>query len=124
VGKAEVAKIDISEIKRTAEQQARTRANADMWSVDIAIFMLGVLFIIVILLYQGVGTEIAVPIAIFGLCMGWFVGWRQGRRLYKIYYDEELIRSRVKLEELEEKTIEESAEEMVRKALMKRWKSE
>jgi len=120
VGEAEVAKLDIQEIKRTAAQRARTKANAEMWSLDIAIFMLAVLVLILILLSQGIGTEIALPIAIFGLSMGWLVGWRQGRRLYESYYNEELAGSGVELEQPEEETVE----EIVRKALVKRWKSE
>ena len=120
MGRAEATKLEVQEIKRTAAQQAKEKANAEMWSVDIAAFMLGVLAIILILRFQGLRAEIAVPIAIFGLGMGWIVGWRQGRRLYKIYYDEELARYGVELKEPEEETVE----EMVKKALVMKWKRE
>lgn len=120
MGRAEATKLEVQEIKRTAAQQAKEKANAEMWSVDIAVFMLGVLAIILILRFQGLRAEIAVPIAIFGLGMGWIVGWRQGRRLYKIYYDEELARYGVELKEPEEETVE----EMVKKALVMKWKRE
>ncbi len=120
MGRAEATKLEVQEIKRTAAQQAKEKANAEMWSVDIAAFMLGVLAIILILRFQGLRAEIAVPIAILGLSMGWIVGWRQGRRLYKIYYDEELARYGVELKEPEEETVE----EMVKKALVMKWKRE
>lgn len=120
MGRAEATKLEVQEIKRTAAQQAKEKANAEMWSVDIVVFMLGVLAIILILRFQGLRAEIAVPIAIFGLGMGWIVGWRQGRRLYKIYYDEELARYGVELKEPEEETVE----EMVKKALVMKWKRE
>ena len=120
IGRVGVTKLEAQEIKRTAAKQAKDKANAEMWSVDVAVFILGILAIILILLFQGIRAEIAVPIAIFGLGMGWIVGWRQGRRLYKSYYAEELIRSGVKLETPEGETVE----EMVRKALVMKWQRE
>ena len=56
--------------------------------------------------------------------MGWIVGWRRGRRLYKSYYDEELARSGGDVKEPEEITLEETVEETVRKALMNRWQGQ
>ncbi len=48
------------------------------------------MIIVIILSFQGIGIEIVAPIAFFGLAMAWLVGWRQGRQLYKRFYDEEL----------------------------------
>ncbi|MFC1942991.1 hypothetical protein ACFLWO_00185 [Chloroflexota bacterium] len=118
MGEAEVAKLDISEIKQTAEQRAKTKANAEAWNVNVAILLLATSIIIIILESQGIRIEIAASVALLGLGMGWTVGWRQARRLYMSYYHEELARFGVELEEPEEETVE----EMVRKALIKRWK--
>ncbi|MFC1977045.1 hypothetical protein ACFLWS_02095 [Chloroflexota bacterium] len=120
VGEAGVTKLDIQEVQRTAARQARDKANAEAWNANIAIFLFAILSIIIILGFQGIGIEIAAPVAIVGLGMGWIVGWRQARQLYRNYYDEELARFGVKLEEPEEETVE----EMVRKALIRRWKNE
>ena len=120
MSEAEATKLDIQEIERTAAQQARNKANAEAWNVNIAIFLFAILSIIIILGFQGIRIEIAASVATFGLGMGWTVGWRQRRRLYKSYYDEELARYGVELEEPEEETVE----EMVRKALIRRWRSE
>ena len=122
MGEVEVDKLDISEMERTARQLAREKANAEMWSVDIAIFMVGVLAIILILMLQGIGAEIAQPIAIFGLGMGWLVGWRQGRRLYQRYYDEELVRLEDKFRGTDKETVEDTLEEKVRRVLTDRWR--
>jgi len=72
-----------------AIQRAKYRASASRWNLDVAIFLFGILAIIVILGYQGVGIWILAPIAIFGLTMVWMVGWRQARKAYQIYANEE-----------------------------------
>ncbi len=59
-------------------------------------------------------------IAIFGLAMVWLVGWRQGRQLYEIFYEEELAKLERDLERKE--TMEETVEEKVQRALRERWR--
>ncbi|MFC1898935.1 hypothetical protein ACFLXP_01165 [Chloroflexota bacterium] len=112
-------KLDIKEIERTAKQRAKDKANTEAWSAEIAIFLFAILTINIILTLEGVRAEISALVAIIGLGMGWLVGWRQGRRLYKVYYDQEIARPGVELEEPYEETVE----EMVRKALVSRWKN-
>ena len=73
-----------------AVQRAKYRANASRWNLDVAIFLFGILAIIVILGNQGVGIWILAPIATFGLTMVWIVGWRQAKKAYQIYINEEL----------------------------------
>ncbi len=124
MGEAEVTKLDISEIERTARKLARNRANTEMWSADIALYIFAVLVIIVILLFEGVRNEISVLIAIFGLGMGWLVGFRQGKRLYQRFYDEELVRLGGGFRETDTETAKETVEEMVRKALTDRWRGD
>ncbi len=76
--------------RERAVQRAKYRANASRWNLDVAIFLFGILAIIVILGTQGVGIWILAPIAVFGLIMVWTVGWRQAKKAYQIYIDEEL----------------------------------
>lgn len=71
--------------------RAEDRANAGRWDLDIAVFLFGVLCIVIILLFQGVGTLIVTAVAVFGLSMVWLCGFRKARLLYKRYYDEELF---------------------------------
>lgn len=76
--------------KGKAIQRAKYRASASRWNLEVAIFLFGIVIIIMILGYQGVGIWILAPIAIFGLTMVWMVGWRQARKAYQIYVNEEL----------------------------------
>ena len=114
------------EMKRTAAQRARDRANAARWDLDIAVFLFAILIIVTILLFQDIGVEVVSPVALFGLAMVWVVGWRRGKQLYQRFYDEELAKLEQQLRkviaETVEKTVEETIEEKVQKALRERWK--
>jgi predicted membrane chloride channel (bestrophin family) len=114
------------EMERTAAQRARDRAGAARWDLDIAVFLFGVLIIVVILLFQDIGIEIVAPIALFGLVMVWLVGWRRGKQLYQRFYAEELLKLERELKRavkgVVEKTIEETIEERVQKALRERFR--
>ena len=83
-----------------------------------AVFLFAILMIVIILLFQGITIEIVAPVAIFGLVMVWLVGWRRGKQVYKLFYNEELA----KLTRVQEKTIEETVEERVQRALRERWR--
>ena len=122
MSKAEATEQDIPEMERIAAQRAKDRANAARWDLDIAVFFFSVLVIIIILSSQGIGIEIVAPIALFGLCMVWLVGWRQGRQLYPRFYDEELVKIKQESKKTVEKTVEETIEEQVQKALRERWR--
>lgn len=116
--KAEASEQVSKETEQLAAQRARERARVARWDLNVAVFLFAVLIIIIILLFQGVTIEIVAPIAVFGLAMVWLVGWRQGRRLYPRFYEEELL----KLETAQVKPVEETIEEKVQKALRKRWR--
>ncbi len=123
--KAEVPEQENEEIKRLAVRRAGLRARDARWDLDVAVFLFGVLTIVIILLFQGVEVEVVGPVALFGLVMVWYVGWRRGKQLYQSFYEEELA----KLEQgLQKKarptaaTIEETIEEKVQKALRERWR--
>jgi hypothetical protein len=109
-------------MEQTAAQRARDRAKAGMWGLDIAVFLFAVLIIVIILLFQEAGIEIVAPIAIFGLAMVWFLGWRRGRKLYQRFYDEEIAELGKGLQEAASETLENTIEEKVQKALRERLK--
>lgn len=113
------------EIRPQAVKIAKERARVARWDLDVAVFLFVVLILIMILLFRNVGLEIVAPVAIFGLATVWIMGWNRGRQLYKIFYDEEisrLTRELVEGEGVEQKTLEETIEEKVQKALRERWR--
>ena len=118
VDKTEVPQQTRGETERMAAQRARERARAARWDLDEAVFLFAILIIVVILLFEGVTIEITAPVALFGLAMVWLVGWRRGKQVYKLFYNEELA----KLTRVQEKTIEETVEERVQRALRERWR--
>ncbi len=125
-GKAEDTEQIKKEIGKQAAQRASTRAKSARWDLDVAIFLFLVLSVVILLLFQGIGIEIVAPIAIFGLACVWLVGWQRGKKLYGIYYEEELIKVTRELyvkankEDAVQKTFEETVEERVQKALRER----
>jgi len=117
----EATKLDFQEIERIATQYAKDRAKAGAWTADLAAFMFTVFVIIVILGFEGVRIEISALVAVFGLSMGWVAGWRQGRRLYKSNYYEELKRLGAEPKEMTKLTEVDKVQEQVAKAFVKRW---
>lgn len=109
------------EVEKQAAKRAITRAKVDSWDLNTAIFLFVVLILVIVLLFQGIGTEIVAPIAIFGLACVWLVGWRHRKKLYPSYYEEELIYlAWAKKEDMVQKKIEETVEEQVKGALRER----
>ena len=104
------------EVEMVAAQRAKERARTARWDLDIAVFLFAVLIIVIVLLFQGMGVEIVGPVAIFGLSMVWFVGWRRGKQMYQRLYEDELL----KLKPISRKTVEETIEERVQRALRER----
>jgi len=123
--KAEALDEVSEEIKRLAARRAGLRARDARWDLDVAVFLFGVLTIVIILLFQGIGVEVVGPVALFGLVMVWYVGWRRGRQLYQSFYEEELadlVQEQEKKKKPAGGKIEETIEEKVQKALRERWK--
>jgi len=110
MSEAEVTKQVSPEMERTAMQRARDRAKTARWDLDVAVFLFAVLANVIILSFQGIGVEVIAPAAIFGLAMGWLMGWKKGEQVYARFYDEELSR-------LEQELKKETTDEKVRKAL-------
>lgn len=121
MGEAEVFEQVSPEMERTAEQRARDRARAARWDLDVAIFLFGILAILIILLFQGITIGIVVPVAVFGLTMVWLVGWRRARQLYPRFYKDELAQLKRDTRGVVE-GLEETVEEKVQKALRERWR--
>ncbi len=122
--KAGVPEQENEEIKRLAARRAGLKARDARWDLDIAVFLFGVLTIVIILLFQGIVVEVVGPVALFGLVMVWYVGWRRGKQLSQIFYEEELAdlkRDLEKKEKLLGETVDETIEEKVQKALRERW---
>jgi hypothetical protein len=132
VEEAEVSEQASHDIERWAARKARERARIARWDLDVAVFLFVVLIIVIILLFQNVGIEIVAPVAIFGLVMVWLMGWRRGRQLYAGFYEEELAKLMRELSAMEERekkkkkmegrTLEETIEETVQRALRERWR--
>ncbi len=91
-GEAEATKWISPETERILSQRARDKANVTRWDLDVAVFLFGVLAVVIILLFQGIGVGIVVPVSVFGLASVWLVGWRRGRQAYQRFYDEELTK--------------------------------
>lgn len=104
------------EKEKLAIERAKERARTARWDLNIAIFLFGILIIVVILLFQGVALEVVAPVAVFGLGMVWLVGWRQGKQLYEQFLQEELA----KLEYEQTKKVEELVEEAVQRVIRAR----
>ncbi|MFC2013071.1 response regulator transcription factor [Chloroflexota bacterium] len=78
------------EVERLAARRASERSHAPRWDVNSVVLAYAVLTVIIILGFQDVAVEIVAPIAILGLGLVWFLGWRRGKQQYRYYYDEEL----------------------------------
>lgn len=78
------------ETERVLSQRAKDRANAARWDLDVALFLFGVLFIVIILSFLRIAVEIVAAVSVFGLASISLVRWRRCRQEYQLFYDEEL----------------------------------
>ncbi|MFC1931211.1 response regulator transcription factor [Chloroflexota bacterium] len=86
-------------IESLADQEARNKANVAQWSLNIAIFLFGLLIIIIILVSMEFDPAIVAILAILGLITVWLVGWRRGKQLYQRFYTAELLNLKQKYDE-------------------------
>ena len=111
------------QIAQMAARSANERVRAAKWDLNAAIFLFAILIVIVILLSRDVGIEAVAPIALFGLAMVWLIGWRRGKRLYPLFYYEELSKlKQITAKAVEEEKKDEDVDELVRKTLSERTK--
>jgi DNA-binding CsgD family transcriptional regulator len=94
------------EIERLAAKRARLRAKTVGWDFTMAIAAYAILTAVIILRFEGFGTEFVAPIAILGLAMILFIHKRRGEQLFERYYAEELL-------ELQEHSQGEKAEVLI-----------
>ena len=109
-------------MERLAAQRARIRAKAARWDLDVGVFFFAVLTIVIILSFQGIEVEVVAPVAMFGLAVGWLMGWKKGKQVYESFYDEELFKLEQELRKTVKGAVEETIEEKVQKALRERWR--
>ena len=108
------------EAEKVAEQNARYRAKAARWDLDVAVFLFAVLTAVVILLFQEVRTEVVSAAAAIGLALGWLMGWKKGKNLYLQLHREELLAAERELKQVLKDTAEGTVDEKVQKALRER----
>ncbi len=108
------------EANKIAEQNARYRAKAARWDLDVAVFLFAVLTTVVILLFQDVRTEFVAGAAAVGLALGWLMGWKKGKNLYSQLYQEELLAAERELKQILDEAAKGTVEEKVQKALRER----
>ena len=118
----EIIEQDSEAIERIAMQRAKEKARVARWDLDVAVFFFAVLIIVIILLIQGVGLEIVALAAIFGLAMGWLMGWRKGKQVYERSYNEELLKLEIDLMEASRESGKATIEEIIQKAFSERWR--
>jgi len=94
------------DIGRLAAKRARLRAKTVGWDFTMAIAAYAILTAVIILRFEGFGTEFVAPIAILGLAMILFIHKRRGEQLFERYYAEELL-------ELQEHSQGEKAEALI-----------
>jgi signal transduction histidine kinase len=102
------------EMEPIAIHKARIRAKGAMWDLDVAVFLFAILALIMILRLGEIEIEIVGPVAMFGLAVGWLMGWRHGRQLYWSFYNEELVKLTRELLEEKERKIEDDLNERKR----------
>jgi len=119
---AEVTKQVSPEMEQVATQRARIRAKAARWDLDVGVFFFAILTIVIILSFQGIEVEVVAPVAMFGLAVGWLIGWKKGKQAYRLFYDEELLKLEQELRKTVKGAVEETIEEKVQKALRERWR--
>jgi putative nucleotidyltransferase with HDIG domain len=86
---------DLTEIVYTATkpltvQQVKERTKSARWNVNTVIIAFAVLAVVIFLQFQGIVIEIVGPVAILGLSMIWLISWIQAKRIYKVFYEQEL----------------------------------
>jgi DNA-binding CsgD family transcriptional regulator len=79
------------DIERLAAKRAGHRAKTAGWDFTLAIAAYAILTTVIILRFEGFGTEFVAPIAVLGLAMILFIHKRRGAQLLERYYAEELF---------------------------------
>lgn len=86
----EAPKLSLGEMERLAAAKAGEKVRTARWDLSVAILAYAILGAVVLLRLEGIAIEVVASIAVVGLAMVWFVGWRRGRKLFKRFFKEEL----------------------------------
>ncbi len=86
----EAPKLSLGEMERLAAGRAGEKVRTARWDLSVAILAYAILGAVVLLRLEGIAIEIVASIAVVGLAMVWFVGWRRGKKLFKRFFDDEL----------------------------------
>ena len=90
MSEAKYAKQPDPRIELLIGQLARDKTDITKWGLNIAIILFAILIIVIILIAQGIGTDIVALVAVLGLGAVWVSGQRRGRQLYPRFYAEML----------------------------------
>ena len=85
---------ELAQRAEEAAKRAKEKARIARWDLNMVIFLFAILTIVIIMLFEGFGTEIVAPIGFLGFAICWLIGWRRGKQLYERFYDEEWRRER------------------------------
>jgi len=86
----EASKLSLGEMERLAAARAGEKVRTARWDLSVAILAYAILGAVVLLRLEGIAIEVVASIAVVGLAMVWFLGWRRGRKLFKRFFGEEL----------------------------------
>jgi len=70
-------------------------------------------------LFKGIAVEVVAPVAILGLAIIWFMGWRRGRQLHQSFYRDELA-SLERKQENKQKSVETTLKVAIEETIEKR----
>ena len=91
VGEARLpSNLTVVETEKMAASRTKNRIKTARWDRGAAIFAYAILATVVLLKLEGIAIEIVAPIAVVGLSLVWFIGWKRGKELYSRIYEEEL----------------------------------
>jgi len=107
------------ELEQMAVKRAGERARASRWDLNVALCLFAVLIIVVMLLFKGIAVGVVAPVAILGLAIIWFMGWRRGRQLYQSFYRDELA-SLERKQENKQKSVETTLKVAIEETIEKR----
>ncbi len=76
---------------KLAAVRAKEKVRVARWDMSVAVYAFATLVAVVILMFEEVAVEIVAAIAVAGLALFWFMGWRRGKQLFRHFYDEEVL---------------------------------
>ncbi len=94
----------IKEMEFLAKRSAMQRAQSAKWDIDVAAFYFTILILVIILVYYGAEIWIVAVSAVTGLVFGWLIGWIKGKRKFRLFYDEELLKVELELRNVANRT--------------------